>query len=61
METFKAVIREEIISYTASRNKAKKQVQENLIKAILKLDHQYSSNPTPELYKERIQLKHSMI
>lgn len=40
-----------------SRNKLRKQTQETLINSILKIYQQYSVTPTPELYKERLNLK----
>lgn len=56
-ETFKVVIRGEIISYSASRNKVKKQAREKLIESIQKTDHQYAIAPTPELHREKLSLK----
>lgn len=56
-ETLKAVLRGQIISFSASRNKEKRQTQERLIDSILKTDKQYSKSPTPELYKEKLNLK----
>ena len=56
-ETLKVELRGQIISFSASRNKKRKQRQEELIDSILKIDHQYSTTPTPELYKEKLNLK----
>lgn len=56
-ETLKVVIRGEIISYTISRNKERKQKEQELIASIRSIDQQYSATPTPELYKERVALK----
>lgn len=56
-ETLKAVIRGEIISYSSTLNKARKQKQEQLIDSINKLDQQYSTSPTSELYKEMLGLQ----
>lgn len=56
-ETLKVVVRGEIISYTISRNKERKQREQDLISSIRSIDRQYSITPTPELYKERIALK----
>lgn len=56
-ETLKAVLRGHIISFMASRNKQRKQTQETLINNILKIDQQYSVTPTPELYKQKLNLK----
>ena len=56
-ETLKVVIRGEIISYTISRNKERKQKEQQLITSIRNIDQQYSTTPTTELHKERIALK----
>lgn len=56
-ETFKAVIRGEIIAYSASNNKIRQMRKQELTKAILELDHKYSTSPDPLLYKERISLQ----
>ena len=56
-ETFKAVMRGEIISYNAHSRKQKTKEQQDLVDAISKLDRQYSSSPTPELYAERRKLQ----
>lgn len=56
-ETLKVVLRGHTISFSASRNKERKQAQEKLIDSILKTDQQYSKTPTPELYKEKLNLK----
>ncbi len=50
-------IRGEIISYTAARNKARKSKQEQLIDSILDLDRRHSASPSPELYKDRLDLQ----
>lgn len=51
------VIRGEIISYSASRNKERKKAQEKLIESIQKTDCQYAKAPTAEVYKEKFSLK----
>ena len=56
-ETFKAVMRGEIISYNAHSRKQKTKEQQDLVDAISKLDRQYSSSPTPELFAERRKLQ----
>uniref|UniRef100_A0A9J8AZK4 Reverse transcriptase domain-containing protein n=1 Tax=Cyprinus carpio carpio TaxID=630221 RepID=A0A9J8AZK4_CYPCA len=56
-ETFKVVIRGEIISYSALRNKERKKTQEKLIESIQKIDRQYAKAPTAELYREKLSLK----
>uniref|UniRef100_A0A3B3HDP0 Reverse transcriptase domain-containing protein n=1 Tax=Oryzias latipes TaxID=8090 RepID=A0A3B3HDP0_ORYLA len=56
-ETLKAVIRGEIISYSAKIKKMKRTTQEELIKSISKVDAQYSASPSPELYKKRLHLQ----
>ena len=56
-ETLKAVIRGEIISYSAKTNKMKRTKQEELIKAITMVDFQYSTSPSPELYKKKLDLQ----
>ena len=56
-ETLKVVIRGEILSFSTSRNKARKQREQELFNSIRDIDHQYSTAPTPELYKDRIALK----
>lgn len=56
-ETLKAVIRGEILSYTATRNKTRRRMQEQLIDSIRDLDRRYSISPSPELYKERLGLQ----
>ena len=45
------------MSFSTSRNKARKQREQELINSIRDIDHQYSTAPTPELYKDRIALK----
>ncbi|KAI5085871.1 hypothetical protein C0J45_1157, partial [Silurus meridionalis] len=56
-ETLKVVIRGEIISYTSTLNKKNKQKLDNLIDSIRRLDCLYSVSPSPELYKERLNLQ----
>lgn len=53
-ETLKAVIRGEIISYSAKMKRIK---QEELIEAISMVDAQYSVSPSPELYKRKLDLQ----
>jgi len=60
-ETLKAVIRGEIISYSAKTNKMKRTKQEELIKAIAMVDFQYSTSPSPELYKKKLDLQKNII
>ena len=55
-ETLKVVIRGKIISYSISRNKERKQKEKELLESIRRIDQQYSTTPTPELYKERVAL-----
>lgn len=56
-ETLKAVIRGEIILYSANINKMKRIKQEELIKSITIVDAQYSISPSPELYKRKLDLQ----
>lgn len=49
-ETLKAIIRGEIISYSAKMNKMNRIKQEELIKLINVVDAQYSISPSPEIY-----------
>ena len=56
-ETLKAVVRGEIISYSARLNKMKKQKQEQLMESITELDGKISASPSPELEKERQNLQ----
>lgn len=56
-ETLKAVIRGDIISYSTHLAKKNKQKQQELIDAILSIDREYSSSPSPELYAKRIKLQ----
>lgn len=56
-QTLKVVIRGDIISYTSKVNKARKQEQEQLISSIFDIDRQYSASPTPELYKNKLDLQ----
>lgn len=53
-ETLKVVIRGEIISYSSHLNKQRKIRQQQLIDSIRELDSQYSTSPSPEIYKERL-------
>lgn len=56
-ETLKVVIRGKIISYSSTRNKERKQKEQELRQSIKHIDHIYSCSPTPELFKEKIALK----
>jgi len=56
-ETLKAVIRGEIISYSTRINKAQRLEQDQLIKSIDIVDTQYSTAPSPELYKRKLDLQ----
>lgn len=56
-ETLKVVIMGKIISYTSTLNKKRKQKQDDLIDSIRRLDYQYSTSPSPGLYKERLNLQ----
>lgn len=56
-ETLKAVIRGEIISYSAKINKMKRIKHEELIRDISIVDAQYSVSPSPELYKRKLDLQ----
>lgn len=62
-ETLKAVIRGEIISYTARLNKMKKQNQDKLMGSIAELDKKLSISPSPELDKERqnLQMEYNLL
>ena len=56
-ETFKAVIRGEIISYSARIRKIEKQRQLELMEAILQIDRQHSTTANPTLQTERLKLQ----
>lgn len=56
-ETLNVVIRGEIISYTSTLNKKRKQKLDNLIDSIRRVDYLNSTSPSPELYKERLNLQ----
>lgn len=56
-ESLKAYLRGQIISYSANLTKMLKADQIRLTDLILKLDRQYSINPSPQLYKERMNLQ----
>lgn len=56
-QTLKVVIRGDIISYTSMVNKARKQELEQLLSSIFDIDRQYSASPTPELYKNKLDLQ----
>ena len=62
-ETLKVVIRGEIISYNSKHNKMKKKQQDQLIEGIRNLDNEYAMLPTPETYKERLnlQMQHDLL
>ena len=56
-ESLKAFLRGQIISYSANLSKQHNLKISRLTKSILNLDHQYALHPTPELYKERLNLQ----
>ena len=56
-ETFKVVIRGEIIAYSAYQNRERKKKRQQLIDLIFDLDMKCSTSPSPSLYKERIDLQ----
>ena len=56
-ETFKAVIRGDIISYSIHLARKNKQKQQALIDAILNMDREYSNSPSPDLYSRRVKLQ----
>lgn len=56
-ETLKAFLRGQIISFSAHKNKTEKAAITNLTNSISDLDRAYSSNPTAELYKKRLNLQ----
>ncbi|KAF7645974.1 hypothetical protein LDENG_00195530, partial [Lucifuga dentata] len=56
-ETFKAVIRGNIISYSAHVAKLRKQKQSDLLNSVLETDKKYAVSPSPELYAERLKLQ----
>ncbi len=56
-ETFKVVIRGEIISYSSYTNKIKNAKLQQLIDSIAKVDRDVSLTPTEELFKKRVELK----
>lgn len=56
-ETLKAFLRGQVISFSAYKNKTQKTAVTSLLNSILDLDRAYSSNPTPELYKKRLNLQ----
>lgn len=58
-ETLKAVVRGEIISYSARTNKMKKLKWEKLIESISELDRRLLVSPSPKLDKERQNLQMS--
>ncbi len=51
------MLRGDIISYTAFINRERGRKRQHLIDAISKIDRQYLTSPTAELYKERIDLQ----
>lgn len=51
------MLRGDIISYTAFINKERERKRQQLIEMISKIHSQYSTSPTLELYKERIDLQ----
>ena len=52
-ESLKAHLRGQIISYTASKNKALSQRLRDLREAIARLDEKYATDPSSDLHKER--------
>lgn len=56
-ETLKVVIRGKIISYKSMVNKNRCKELERLIKNIQVIDSQYAESPSPELYKEKVELQ----
>ena len=56
-ETLKAYLRGQIIGYASHTKKARMAKLEDLSAQILKLDNQYASAPTAELYQQRIRLQ----
>ncbi len=56
-ETFKVVIRGEIISYSSYTNKLKNAKLQQLIDSIAKVDRGISLTPSEELFKKRVELK----
>ena len=56
-ETLKAFIRGKIISFSAHKNRTLKAEIDDLTNSILDLDRTYSANPSPELYKKRLDLQ----
>ena len=56
-DTLKAYLRGYIISHTSHQNKIRRAKQTDLSNAILDIDRQYALNPSPELYKQRLDLQ----
>jgi len=56
-ETFKVVIRGEIISYSSYTNKLKNAKLQQLIDSIAKVDRDVSLTPSEELFKKRVEVK----
>ncbi|KAF7646143.1 hypothetical protein LDENG_00192420 [Lucifuga dentata] len=55
-ESLKAFLRGEIISF-ASYNKTRQEKLRTVSESITTIDRQFASNPTPELYKRRLDLQ----
>ncbi len=55
-KTLKAVIRGEIM-YSVRSNKIRRQEEDRLIKSIDKVDALYSTSPSPELFKRKLDLQ----
>lgn len=58
-ESLKAVLRGEIISFSANLARKNRQKQQELTDAILSVDREYSSSPSPDLYARRVKLQSS--
>lgn len=56
-ESLKAYLRGQIISYSSYADKTHRAKLDKLAKAILDLDHIYAAAPTPDLYKQRLNLQ----
>ena len=56
-ESLKATIRGQIISYSSHNNKLRRQMQTDIMNKLSECDRQYAINPTPELYKQKVNLQ----
>lgn len=56
-ERLKAFLQGHIISYCSFTNKQKQKRLTELTDLIMKLDHQHSATPSPDLYKQRLYLQ----